>query len=213
MRVQVSVIHSIKLIVLMLAYTFPASIAAVQSAAGSFHQSGEWSTHAHDAQHTGVSPVRSQKLAKIHWQVPVDVAPPEGEIFIHYGSPVITAKNTVVVPVKTDARSFRVQAHDGTTGKKLWYRIPAAICWFHARPGEDTDLAKYHASGKAFRLFWVGIGKNDFFLQSSRATVALLNKYGVLTEMHETEGFHSWNVWRDYLNLFAPLLFREPQAH
>jgi Fe-S oxidoreductase len=64
------------------------------------------------------------------------------------------------------------------------------------------DLAKYHASGKPFRLFWVGIGQNDFFLQSSHATVALLNKYGIRTE-----------VLKDYPNLFAPLLFTEPQAH
>jgi hypothetical protein len=68
--------------------------AAAQSASGSFHRSGEWTTHAHDAQHTGVSPVASQKLAKIHWQVPVDLAPPESEILIHYGSPLVTAKNT-----------------------------------------------------------------------------------------------------------------------
>jgi hypothetical protein len=45
--------------------------------ADGMHQSGEWTTHAHDAQHTGVSPVASQKLATIHWQVPVDLAPPE----------------------------------------------------------------------------------------------------------------------------------------
>ena len=50
---------------------------------------------------------------------------------------------------------------------------------------EDTDLAKYHASGKPFRLFWVGIGQNDFFLQSSHATVALLNKYGIKTDLLE----------------------------
>jgi hypothetical protein len=46
--------------------------------ANGMHQSGEWTTHAHDAQHTGVSPVASQKLAKIHWQVPVDLAPRRG---------------------------------------------------------------------------------------------------------------------------------------
>ena len=121
MRAQTSSLtHGIKLLVVVLACTFLVSIAASQSATGAFHQSGEWPTHAHDAQHTGVSPVASQKLAKIHWQVPLDLAPPEGEILIHYGSPVITAKNTVIVPVKTDTNSFRVEAHDGTTGKELW---------------------------------------------------------------------------------------------
>ena len=115
-----SLSQAIKWLVLILACTFSVSKAAAQSATGAFHQSGEWTTHAHDAQHSGVSPVASQKLAKIHWQVPVDLAPPEGEILIHYGSPVVTAKNTVIVPVKTGTSSFRVRAHDGTTGKKLW---------------------------------------------------------------------------------------------
>jgi outer membrane protein assembly factor BamB len=119
--------------------------ASAQSAVGALHQSGEWATHAHDAQHTGVSPVASQKLAKIHWQVPVDLAPPEGEILIHYGSPLVTAKNTVIVPVKTGATSFRVQAHDGTTGNKLWtlntaYQPPFA----GFMPGLGPTLSHHH---------------------------------------------------------------------
>jgi outer membrane protein assembly factor BamB len=119
--------------------------AAAQSASGSFHRSGEWTTHAHDAQHTGVSPVASQKLAKIHWQVPVDLAPPESEILIHYGSPLVTAKNTVIVPVKTVTSSFRVQAHDGATGKRLWtvntaYQPPFA----GFMPGLGPTLSHHH---------------------------------------------------------------------
>ena len=132
-------------LLLLLASTFAGSGAFGQSAVGALHQSGEWTTHAHDAQHTGVSPVASQKLAKIHWQVPVDLAPPEGEILIHYGSPLVTAKNTVIVPVKTGATSFRVQAHDGTTGNKLWtlntaYQPPFA----GFTPGLGTTLSHHH---------------------------------------------------------------------
>src|SRR5262249_43877508 len=97
MRAQAKfLIHAVNLLAVAWACTFSVFDAAAQSAVGAFHQSGEWSTHAHDAQHSGVSPVPSQSLAKIHWQVPVDLAPPEGEILIHYGSPVITAKNTVI---------------------------------------------------------------------------------------------------------------------
>jgi hypothetical protein len=93
-------------------------------------QSGAWLTHSHDDQHTGVSSVASQPLATIHWHVPADLAPPQGEIFIHYGSPLVTAANTVIVPVKT-ATGFRVEAHNGATGKKMWtqatkYQVPGA---------------------------------------------------------------------------------------
>ena len=83
-------------------------------------QTGAWLTHSHDEQHTALSTVQSQPLSKIHWHVPVDLAPPQGEIFIHYGSPLITAANTVIVPVKTGPDSFRVEAHNGATGKRLW---------------------------------------------------------------------------------------------
>ena len=69
-------------------------------------QTGAWLTHSHDEQHTALSTVQSQPLSKIHWHMPVDLAPPQGEIFIHYGSPLITAANTVIVPVKTGSDSF-----------------------------------------------------------------------------------------------------------
>jgi hypothetical protein len=74
--------------------------------------------------------VASQPLSTIHWDVPVDLNPPNGEIFIHYGSPLVTAANTVIVPVKTGTNSFRVEAHDGATGTLLWtqntgYHAPA----------------------------------------------------------------------------------------
>src|SRR5215813_1181517 len=137
--------HAVKLLALVLSYTFSGPTAVAQSAVSSFHQSGEWSAHARDAQHTGVSPVASQKLANIHWQVPVDLTPPEGEILIHYGSPVITAKNTVIVPVKTDTSSFRVQAHDGATGNRVWtlgtaYQPPFA----GFMPGLGVTLSHHH---------------------------------------------------------------------
>jgi hypothetical protein len=94
-------------------------------------QTGAWPTHSHDAQHTGVSSVASQSFGKIHWSTPVDLAPPAGEIFIHYGSPLVTAANTVIVPVKTGPDSFRVEAHRGSDGQRLWiqntgYQAPFA---------------------------------------------------------------------------------------
>ncbi len=83
-------------------------------------QTGAWLTHSHDEQHTALSTVQAQSLDAIHWHVPVDLNPPQGEIYIHYGSPLVTAANTVIVPVKTGTNSFRVEAHNGATGKRLW---------------------------------------------------------------------------------------------
>ncbi|MGC2151816.1 MAG: hypothetical protein WA618_07215, partial [Terriglobales bacterium] len=89
-------------------------------AASAFAQTGDWLTHSHDDQHTALSTVQSQPLSSIHWHTKVDLYPPSGEIYIHYGSPLVTAANTVIVPVKTGNDSFRVEAINGATGKKVW---------------------------------------------------------------------------------------------
>lgn len=78
---------------------------------------------------------------------------------------------------------------------------------------EDTDLAQYRASGKPFRLFWVDAGKYDIALQNSQATVAALRKAGINVDEHASGGFHAWNNWRDYLNLFALQLFKVNANH
>jgi enterochelin esterase family protein len=78
---------------------------------------------------------------------------------------------------------------------------------------EDTDIAQYRASGKPFKLYWVGVGKYDIALANSNASVAMLNKAGIKTEVHESGGFHAWNNWRDYLAIFAPKLFRDQPSH
>ncbi|HEY3706759.1 MAG TPA: alpha/beta hydrolase-fold protein [Terracidiphilus sp.] len=87
--------------------------------------------------------------------------------------------------------------------------------WFpdSLKEEEDTDLAQYRASRKTFRLFWVDAGKYDIALQNSHATVDALMKAGIAVEDHESGGFHAWNNWRDYLNVFAPLLFRAGDSH
>src|ERR1700722_13731211 len=83
-----------------------------------------WSGYAHDPQHTAVSANQPQNLHSIHWQTPVDLNPPgggQGGLLIHYGSPLVTAGNTVIVPVKTGATDgFRVEAHGSTDGTLLW---------------------------------------------------------------------------------------------
>src|SRR5437763_9988514 len=57
-----------------------------------------WPTHAHDNQHSGISSVASRRLVKVRWQTPVDLQPQiiSGDLFTHYGSPLVTRKNTVV---------------------------------------------------------------------------------------------------------------------
>jgi enterochelin esterase family protein len=61
---------------------------------------------------------------------------------------------------------------------------------------------------KGLRLFWFATGKDDFVVETSRATVEMLKKHGFDVVYEETAGGHTWLNWRDYLAAFAPQLFR-----
>ena len=83
-----------------------------------------WGGYGHEAQHDAIASVASQPLNHILWHTPVDLSVPTnntGELFIHYGSPLITRSNTVIVPVKTGASGgFEVEALVGATDATNW---------------------------------------------------------------------------------------------
>lgn len=91
-----------------------------------------WPGYGGDAQHTGISSVASQPMERIIWHTSVDPTfPNDGrEILIHYGSPLITKRDTVVVTVRTDqTNDFRVEGHCGYDGSLRWtqttdYKLP-----------------------------------------------------------------------------------------
>ncbi|HEY7183592.1 MAG TPA: alpha/beta hydrolase-fold protein [Blastocatellia bacterium] len=85
---------------------------------------------------------------------------------------------------------------------------PAGEEWLkqHQAKLDDANLKK------GLKLLWVGIGKDDFLLGSSRATVELLKKHGFTPVTRESEGGHTWINWRNYLNEFAPQLFQTKTA-
>lgn len=58
------------------------------------------------------------------------------------------------------------------------------------------------------QLFWSSTGKDDFLIETSRATVEMFKKHGFNVVYKESEGGHTWINWREYLNEFAPQLFQ-----
>ena len=61
---------------------------------------------------------------------------------------------------------------------------------------------------EGLRLFWFATGKDDFLVETTRKTVEMLRTHRFDVVYNETEGAHTWDKWRDYLNEFAPKLFR-----
>jgi len=56
--------------------------------------------------------------------------------------------------------------------------------------------------------YWVGVGKDDFVMESTKRLLDVLEKTGIEYEYHESAGGHTWANWRDYLFIFAPELFK-----
>ena len=106
---------------------------AGNSPAGGPRAAVAWAGFAGNAQHTAVARKRPQPLRRIRWRTKVDLAPVlvQKTLPIHYGSPMITAANTVLVPTRVSAKAgFRVVAYSGTSGARRWslntdYRPPA----------------------------------------------------------------------------------------
>ncbi|HUH33663.1 MAG TPA: alpha/beta hydrolase-fold protein, partial [Daejeonella sp.] len=61
---------------------------------------------------------------------------------------------------------------------------------------------------KQVELIWIGIGKDDFLLSQNKQFKQLLETNDIKFDYQETEGAHTWMVWRRYLTEFVPKLFK-----
>lgn len=58
------------------------------------------------------------------------------------------------------------------------------------------------------KLYWIGIGKDDFLYGTVTKLRSLYDEVGLEYSYRESEGNHVWNNWRLYLTEFAPQLFK-----
>ncbi len=63
-------------------------------------------------------------------------------------------------------------------------------------------------ANEKLHLLWVGCGKQDGLMAANKAFSELMTAQKIKHVFHESEGAHTWMVWRRYLNEVAPLLFQ-----
>ncbi len=139
-----------------------------------------WYGYGGDSSHSALIKVASQALNRIVWQTPVDLAPPytsQGYLLVHYGSPAITAKNTVIVPVKKEAQaSFRFEARSGGNGALIWSVDSDYILPVHNwTPSYNVTLTKQN------RIYAAGAGGKVFYrdnADSASSTTQTLAFFG-----------------------------------
>jgi hypothetical protein len=121
-----------------------------------------WLGFGSDAQHSAQAQIATQDLNRIIWRTPVDLAPQysqQGYLLVHYGSPAITTKNTVIVPVKRAAQAqYRLQAFSGQTGALIWtidtdYVMPAHN-WMPSYNVTLTRANRVYAPGAGGRVLY-----------------------------------------------------------
>jgi hypothetical protein len=123
-----------------------------------------WFGYGGDAQHTANSSVGAQPLNIILWQTPVDLMPQYSgsDLFIHYGEPMATASNTIVVPVKTGAtEGFSVQGIDGNNGSLKWTQAsdfvlpPHGSVWTPSFPATLTPQNRLYFAGSGGTVYYI----------------------------------------------------------
>ena len=136
--------------------TFVAATLIFAASAGA-----QWNGFARDPQHSGQSAVASQPLNQVLWSTPVDLDPHivAGFLATHYGSPMVTAANTVILPVKTGATGgFRVDARSAADGSLIW-SLPSD----YVMPPASAISVFGPVLTSRPRLYFPGIGGTVYF--------------------------------------------------
>ncbi len=141
---------------------------AIVAAQGTSQATGEVSTFAGNAQHTGVFEPPATDLNAIRWSTTID----RRQTFTntHYGSPLATAANTLIVPVKTEGDGFQIKMFDGRTGEEQGgtidtdYVLPSHNWIPVYQPVLTTVRDSSTGPVRQRRLYYAGAGGTLFYV-------------------------------------------------
>jgi enterochelin esterase-like enzyme len=97
---------------------------------------------------------------------------------------------------------------NGLTHPELFHYIGVFSITGGGEPYEKANDAALKRGAREFKLVYYAYGREDFVARNSGQLKDTLNKYAIKFTLHETGGGHTWINWREYLNDFAPRLFK-----
>ena len=75
-------------------------------------------------------------------------------------------------------------------------------------PNENLDQQIETLKNSGYKLYWIGVGKDDFLYESVVNLRQKLDEHNFKYLYRESTGGHEWANWRIYLSEFAPMLFK-----
>lgn len=120
------------------------------------------STFGGNAQHTANYNPAAQDLNTIHWSTSIDLN--NTGAFAHYGAPLLTPANTIMVPVKTASNGFQVNVFNAADGTALYtltsdYIMPSHNWIPTYQPGVAVN-------GSSTRLYYPGAGGTIYYIDN-----------------------------------------------
>jgi hypothetical protein len=124
---------------------------------------GQSATFAGDAQHTSLYGAPAQSLNQLHWSTSINLS--NAGDFAHYGAPLITASNTVLLPVKRSSTGFQVSVFEGATG-----RLKYTLATDYILPNYSTWVPVYQPAiavpQSGPRLYYPGAGGTVYYIEN-----------------------------------------------
>jgi len=75
---------------------------------------------------------------------------------------------------------------------------PKPSTWVFGKPDEAFATLSEKDNAR-IKLLWIACGKSDFLLKQNQDFIAWLKTKNINHKYVETEGAHTWLVWRRYL--------------
>ncbi len=151
------------------------------------------STFAGNAQHTNLYTAPAQHINHTIWQTSIDTS--NSGAFAHYGEPLITAANTVIVPVLTSTTTVQINAFDGASGAFKYtlntdYTMPT-YGW----------VPQYGPVVVGTRLYYPGAGGTVYYVDNidsnSPTAPTQLSFYGTLANYTANASTYNSSVFID----------------